>query len=96
MISYFIKYFSVELVNLEMAKKLKSQGYKKPCEFFYLEIDLPFVKKGLKQTKNGKKMNHNRFDEFIYSAPTTQEAFDFVIGSQINYLSGTTITLNKK
>lgn len=57
------------VVDLETAKKLKSQGYSDPTEYYYLDKDLPRCPKGLKKTKNGEKINHNGFDEFIYSAP---------------------------
>ena len=61
-------------VNLETAKYLKEKGFNKTCEFFYLTKEMSFVNSGLKITKNGKKMNHNRFDEFIYSAPLVKDA----------------------
>lgn len=35
---------------------------------------MSFNEKGLKRVKLGKRrMNHNKFDEFIYSAPTLEE-----------------------
>ena len=61
-------------VNLETAKHLKENGFNKTCEFYYLTIDLSFVPAGLRCTKNGRKMNHNRFDDFIYSAPSVKDA----------------------
>ncbi len=85
-----------KLVSLEIAKELKSQGYHKPCEFYYLDKDLPFCPKGLGQTKHGRKINHNRFDDFIYSAPTISEAFDYVVGTKIKYESSVTITFKTK
>ncbi len=61
------------IVSLEIAKKLKAEGYKKPTTYFYQDKNLPFSDKGLKHVKNSRKMNHNRYDEFIYSAPTIIE-----------------------
>jgi hypothetical protein len=60
-------------INLELAMQLKIDGYNKPTEYFYQTINLSYSKKGLKKTKNGLKMNHNKFDEFIYSAPFYSE-----------------------
>lgn len=37
------------VVSLEDAKRLKEQGYSKPCEYYYLDVDLPFCEKGLKK-----------------------------------------------
>ena len=62
-----------EIVELEFAKILKKLGYWRPTEYFYQDVDLPFCEKGLKNTKNGEKINHNSFDDFIYSAPTKKE-----------------------
>lgn len=84
------------IVDLEFAKRLKSEGYHKPCEYYWLDKDLSFVKKGLKKTKNGKKMNHNKYDEFIYSAPTVIEGVDYLIGKNIHYESSVVITLQRK
>jgi len=68
-----------EIVSLETAKLLKSKGFSKPTEYFYLDEDLPFVNKGLKRVKFGKrKINHNRFDEIIYSAPSQKDADNFL------------------
>jgi len=57
------------LISLEEAKKLKQNGYKIPCECYYLDESLLFVSKGAYSTKNKKKINHNKFDRFTYSAP---------------------------
>jgi hypothetical protein len=61
------------VVDLELAKRLKYYGYSKKTEFYYQDIDLPYVPKGLYRTKNGKKFNHNKYDAFIYSAPTWEQ-----------------------
>lgn len=62
--------FQNGIATLELAKILKKYGFDGPCEYYYLDKDLPFVKKGLKKTKNNEKMNHNKYDDYIYSAPT--------------------------
>lgn len=63
-----------DVVTLEKAKELKKLGFNKPTYYYYLDKDLTFVKKGLKRVKLGKRrMNHNKYDEFIYSAPTKKE-----------------------
>lgn len=62
-----------KIVSLEKAKELKASGFKKPTEYFYRDKDLPFLPKGLGRTKNGKKINHNKYDEYIYSAPLENE-----------------------
>jgi len=38
-----------KLVDLELAKRLKAEGYHKPCEYFYQDLDLPYSGRGLKQ-----------------------------------------------
>lgn len=57
-------------VSLEDAKKLKELGYSKKCNWYYLGLDIPHVEKGLKYSD--KSMNHNMYDEFIYSAPSKE------------------------
>ena len=64
----------VDVVDLESAKYLKKLGYNKPTHYYWLDEELPFVNKGLKRVKLGdRKMNHNKYNEFIYSAPTKEE-----------------------
>ena len=70
-------------VDLELAKKLKVEGYSKPCEYFWQEKDLTFSPSGLKKTKAGKKMNHNIYDDFIYSAPPLGEAISWIRNKKI-------------
>ena len=65
------------LVSLNEAKYLKELGFKKPTEYYYLDKDLKYVERGLNRTKNGRKINHNRYDEFIYSAPTKKQSLYF-------------------
>jgi hypothetical protein len=84
------------LVDLELAKRLKSEGYTKPTEFYWQDKDLSFVKSGLKCTKNGEKMNHNKYDDFIYSAPTILEAVEWLHGKNMKYESSIVIELGRK
>ena len=57
-------------VSLEIAKQIKKEGFNKPTIYFYLDKDLAYCTRGLNKVKeNERKMNHNRFDEFVYSAP---------------------------
>lgn len=84
-----------ELVDLEFAKRLKAEGYHKPCKYFYQDKDLAFCKSGLKWCKNGDKMDHNKYDDFIYSAPTLQEGIDYMIGKNIKYESSVVIKLGR-
>lgn len=63
-----------DIVTLESAKTLKELGFDKPTHHYYLDKDIPFVKKGLKRVKmEARRMNHNKYDSFIYSAPTKEE-----------------------
>ena len=62
------------VVTLETAKQLKQFGFNKPTYHYYLDKNLPFVQTGLRRVKFGKRrINHNKYDEFIYSAPTRDE-----------------------
>ena len=85
-----------KIVDLEFAKRLKAEGYSKPTEYYWQDKDLSFVKKGLKKTKNGEKMNHNEYDEFIYSAPTLREGVEWLHGKSIQYESSIVINLGPK
>ena len=64
-------------VSLEIAKQLKLEGFSIPTEYYHQEINLPFCKGGLKRNKNGKLLNNNRYDDFIYSAPTEKEYLEW-------------------
>jgi len=69
----------IEITDLETSKYLKRIGYNKPSHWYWLDKDLAFVKKGLKRVKYGKRrMNHNKYDDFIYSAPTKDEVLKFL------------------
>lgn len=71
-----------KLVDLELAKKLKKEGYNTPCEYFYQYKNLPYSSAGLKRTKNGEIINHNQYDDFIYSAPTLKNGGEYLIGKK--------------
>ena len=77
--------------RIYLIKRLKKEGYWRPCEYFYQDKELPFSPSGLKRTKNGEKLNHNIYDDFIYSAPTLKEGVDYLIGKNINYESSIVI-----
>ena len=88
------KHFGI--CSLDLAKRLKQEGFSKETEWFYQDRDLSFSLKGLKMTKNKLKMNHNKYDDFIYSAPTTLEAVEWLHGKNIKFENSITITINKK
>jgi len=68
-----------QIVSLEKAKELKALGFNKPTQYFYQDKDLIYSPSGLKHIKSGKrKMNHNKYDDFIYSAPTIKESDKFI------------------
>lgn len=73
-------YDTSNLVDLETAKLLKSLGYDKPTFFYHLGKDLPWgITKGIHRVKlRDRRMNHNRYDEFVYSAPTKKEATNWL------------------
>jgi len=67
------------VVDLNTSKYLKSVGYNKPSHWYWLDKDLSFVEKGLKRVKiHKRRMNHNKYDEFIYSAPTKNEVINWL------------------
>jgi len=45
------------------------------------------------KTKNGKKMNHNKYYDFIYSAPPLNEAVSWLHGKKIEYPSSIMLKL---
>lgn len=64
----------VDIVDLETAKLIKLQGFNIPTHWYYQDKDLPYCESGLKRVKNGKnRRNHNKYDDFIFSAPTRGE-----------------------
>ena len=69
------KLSSKDLVSVEEAKSLKAEGFNLPCYFYYLDKDISFVNKGIRRVKlDDRRMNHNRYDDFIYSVPTNSQA----------------------
>ena len=84
------------IVDLELAKRLKYEGFHKPTEYYYQDKDLPYSDKGLKRNKHGKKINNNKYDDFIYSAPTIKEGVEYLHGKNIKYESTLPIKLEDK
>lgn len=69
----------MDIIDLNIAKRLKRNGFNVPTKYFYLDKKLSFVEPGLKWVKEGERnMNHNRYDDFIYSAPTKEVAIYFL------------------
>lgn len=67
-------------VDLKLAKYLKELGFNKKTNFYYVDTnELPHIKAGLFSMKNNKTLNHNKFDDFIYSAPTNKVAEEWLI-----------------
>ena len=74
-------------VDLTSAKELKELGFNKKTEFYYVDSnELPYIKAGLYSVKNQKLLNHNKFDDFIYSAPTNKVAQEWLIKKTSNIL----------
>ena len=70
---------STDIVDLETAKLLKNNGFDKPTHWYWQDKTLSFAEKGLKRVKYGKRrMNHNKYDEWIYSAPTKNEVMNWI------------------
>lgn len=75
----FISVGDIDVVDLESAKRIKSEGFDKPTYWYWMDGELTFVEKGLKRVKMGKRrMNHNKYDEWIYSAPTKDEFLNWL------------------
>ena len=65
--------------TLEFSKVLKEIGFNKKVRAYWLDKELPHTKKGLRiSTKREAFINHNAFDEFIYSAPTKEEVTNWL------------------
>jgi len=65
---------NVDVVDLETAKYIKKLGFDKPTHWYWQDKKLTFVERGLKRVKyKQRRMNHNKYDEWIYSAPTRDE-----------------------
>jgi hypothetical protein len=70
---------NVDVVDLETAKHIKKLGFDKPTHWYWQDKTLPFVEKGLKRVKyEQRRMNHNKYDEWIYSAPTRDELVHWI------------------
>ena len=70
-----------DVVDLESAKKLKCLGFVEPTHWYYVDSDnIPFVAPGLKRVKYDREqpINHNEYDDFIYSAPTRVQVEQFM------------------
>ena len=66
----------VDVVDLETGKELKKIGFNKPTHHYWQDKTLPYVEKGLKRVKyKQRRRNHNKYDEWIYSAPTRDEVY---------------------
>ena len=76
-----------EPVSLELAIRLKAEGFSLPTVHFYQNKVLPFNPKGLKSSKNGEKLDHNKYDDFIYSAPLEKDGINWLIGKKMYYES---------
>lgn len=83
------------VVGLAMAKRLKKEGFTLPTEYYYQDKDLCFSSKGLKRTKNSVKMNHNKYDKFVYSAPPTEQALSWLIGKYTKSQSSVSFKFSK-
>lgn len=66
------------IVSLEEAKELKSKGFNLPTEHYYLDREVPYGSSGLNKLDYGQKLNHNDYDDYIYSAPTKEVALKFL------------------
>lgn len=75
------------IVNLRLAKILKADGFDYPTEYYYQDEFLPYSDRGLKHMKNGKKMDHNKYESYIYSMPTYEQAFLFTTKQIKNNMS---------
>tara|TARA_R110000868_G_scaffold76573_1_gene220035 strand:- start:7115 stop:7381 length:267 start_codon:yes stop_codon:yes gene_type:complete len=70
---------NLDVVDLNTAKQLKGAGYDKPSYYYWQDRDILFTPKGLKRVKQGKRrMNHNKYESWIYSAPTRKEVEQFI------------------
>lgn len=75
-----------KLITLEVAKKLKAEGYSFECECFYSEND----------AKNEASLNHAEYSynwnviEGCYSAPTVWKHLDWLIGTRTKFASSVT------
>jgi len=70
---------NADVVDLETAKYIKKLGFYKPTHWYWQDKTLKFVERGLKRVKyKQRRMNHNKYDDYIYSAPTRDEVVRWV------------------
>lgn len=62
------------IVDFNTAVELKKKGFDVPTHLFYQAIDLPNLPSGLRAMKENATLNHNKFDDFLFSAPTYKQA----------------------
>lgn len=67
-----------DIVDLEMAKFLKRNGFNKPTIYYWYDKNSSLIPKGIKVKIGRKKINHNKYDNFIYSAPTREQVVNFL------------------
>lgn len=65
------------VVTLERAKELKILGFDQPCEWYYCTENNNHVPVGLFKNEDEVKLDWNRVDEFVYSAPTKNDIDDW-------------------
>lgn len=75
----------INVVDLDSAKRLRRLGFDIPTSMYYQDMELPYSKAGLRVVKNGKKINHNSFDDFLFSAPTIKEANEWLLDTIENF-----------
>lgn len=69
--------------SLEVAKILKILGFDKPVTFYHRTKNFRFAKAGLSKCKDDEVLNHNEYDDFIYSAPANHEARQWAINRTV-------------
>lgn len=76
----------VDVVTLDTAKQLKENGFNLPTHHYYMMGDFPYVTKGLKRVYEGRKrVNHNKYNSFIYSAPTREQVKKWLLRAPVLY-----------
>jgi hypothetical protein len=73
------------IVDFETARSLRARGFEEPTNLFYQAIDLPHAPSGLRAMKNGETLNHNHYEDFLFSAPTYKEATNWLMGLVDNW-----------
>ena len=68
-----------EVVDLETAKHIKKFGFNNPTHHYWCDTHLFRLTTGLRRVMVGKhRMNHNKYDAFVYSAPTKTELIKWI------------------